>query len=163
MSTTDLTVAEVETSLKGWYAGPKSPGLIILEHELTNDTVGAFINTWPSAVQAGWKPVSVAQLDGTNKPYQNAQGSTGQVNAQDIVLGSAPSSTSASASSSSTASAGNNAGSKSSTASSAAQSSGSTTKNGTAADTKGSGAVRFEALSAVAALSMLVVSAVIVL
>ncbi|KAI0029315.1 hypothetical protein K488DRAFT_27819, partial [Vararia minispora EC-137] len=79
MSTTSLTVQQVEGNLTSWYTGAKSPGLIILEHELTNDTVAAFINTWPTAANNGWKPVSVAQLDGKQAPYQNAQGSSGAV------------------------------------------------------------------------------------
>jgi chitin deacetylase len=43
MTTGGTTFDKVTAGLQEWYAGPKSPGLIILEHELTNDTVNAFI------------------------------------------------------------------------------------------------------------------------
>ncbi|VDB90094.1 unnamed protein product [Peniophora sp. CBMAI 1063] len=133
MATTDLTLQSVENSLHGWYAGPKSPGLIILEHELTNDTVGAFINTFPAAMSAGWKAVSVAQLDGLNTPYQNAEGAEGQPTVANIIVdASASSSTAAStAGSSATASA---SGSSSNHASASASGSGSSAApSGTAA------------------------------
>lgn len=57
--------------------GPKTPGLIILEHELTNDTAQAFINNYYLIARNGWKAKSAAEMDGLNKPYQNAQGTTG--------------------------------------------------------------------------------------
>lgn len=52
---------------------------MILEHELTDDTVSAFMQTYPFVVDHGWAVTSVAQLDGLDKPYQNAEGSTGEV------------------------------------------------------------------------------------
>ncbi|KAF8909440.1 hypothetical protein CPB85DRAFT_1519372, partial [Mucidula mucida] len=41
------TVDSVDASITGWLTGPKSPGLAILEHELTEDTVQAFMNATP--------------------------------------------------------------------------------------------------------------------
>lgn len=52
---------------------------MILEHELTDDTVSAFMQTYPFMVDHAWAITSVAQLDGQDKPYQNAEGSTGEV------------------------------------------------------------------------------------
>jgi chitin deacetylase len=52
--------------------------LIILEHELNNDTVGAFINAYPNMKAKGWNTVSVARLVAsgvdkvTGKAYWNA-------------------------------------------------------------------------------------------
>jgi chitin deacetylase len=85
MATTSLTLDTVESNLRSWYAGPKSPGVIVLEHELTNDTVSGFIDTYPVAVQNGWNVVSVAQINGASA-YQNAQGQTGPVTPMDNVL-----------------------------------------------------------------------------
>ncbi|KAH9060911.1 carbohydrate esterase family 4 protein [Lactarius vividus] len=65
--------------------GPKTPGLIILEHELSDDSVQAFIDNYPLIGANSWRPVSVAQLDGLNSPYQNAQGTNGTVTTSDIV------------------------------------------------------------------------------
>lgn len=61
---------------------------MILEHELNNNTVSAFINAYPLIVQNGWKVVSVAQLDG-GSAYQNADGLTGPVApASGVLVGS---------------------------------------------------------------------------
>lgn len=56
--------------------GPKTPGLIILEHELSDESVHAFIDNYPLIGANGWNPVSVAQLDGLKDPYQNVQETT---------------------------------------------------------------------------------------
>ncbi|KAI0322459.1 glycoside hydrolase/deacetylase, partial [Amylostereum chailletii] len=80
MGSTDLTLDTVESNLRKWYTGPKSPGLIILEHELSDQTVQAFIDTFPVAVQNGWQAHSIAELDGKNVPYQNTVGTAGSVN-----------------------------------------------------------------------------------
>ena len=50
-------------------------------------TVDTFMDTWSYAVAAGWTVKSVAELDGLNKPYQNAAG-TGKVTSQAVVTGS---------------------------------------------------------------------------
>ncbi|KAI0677523.1 hypothetical protein C8Q78DRAFT_94630 [Trametes maxima] len=74
---------KVNSDLQTWITGPKSPGLIILEHELTNNTVGAFIQAFPLIQQNGWKYMSLAQLDGSDV-YQNSPSSTGQVTAGSV-------------------------------------------------------------------------------
>ncbi|KAH9943415.1 uncharacterized protein BXZ73DRAFT_97456 [Epithele typhae] len=58
------TRPQVDANLQKWITGPKSPGLIILEHELSNDTTGAFIQAFPLIAQNGWKFESLARLDG---------------------------------------------------------------------------------------------------
>ena len=67
--------------------GSQSTGLIILEHELRDYTVDTFMDTWSYAVAAGWTVKSVAELDGTNRPYQNAVGATGKVTSQAVMTG----------------------------------------------------------------------------
>jgi len=59
--------------MQTWLTGPKTPGLIILEHELSDESVQAFIDNYPLIGANGWNPVSVAQLDGLEEPYQNPQ------------------------------------------------------------------------------------------
>ena len=66
------TLTQIEKDMTSWLTGSKSPGLIILEHELTNDTIQAFINAWPMISQNGWKPVSQALLNSSwGAVYQN--------------------------------------------------------------------------------------------
>ena len=62
--------------------GPKSPGLVILEHELTPQSVAAFISAYPLIKGNGWSLQSLTQLYG-GRSYQNAQGSS----SNDVVPG----------------------------------------------------------------------------
>ena len=53
------------------FTGPKSPGLIVLEHELSEQSVGAFISAYPVIKANGWKTQSTARiLDGN--AYRNS-------------------------------------------------------------------------------------------
>ena len=58
--------------MQQWLTGPKSPGLIILEHELTNDTVTAFMDNFPLMQQNGWKMISTAEVNGSKPVYQDS-------------------------------------------------------------------------------------------
>ena len=59
------------------FSGPKSPGLIILEHELTMTTVDGFISSFPLIAANGWTFASLARVINTDGySYQNAQDST---------------------------------------------------------------------------------------
>ncbi|KAI0743073.1 hypothetical protein C8Q80DRAFT_1273630 [Daedaleopsis nitida] len=87
-STEDWSIGEangatrpgVDANLKKWISGAKSPGLIILEHELTNDTVGAFMQAFPLIAQNGWNFKSLARMNSDTDPiYQNAVDDTGDV------------------------------------------------------------------------------------
>lgn len=86
------TIPQIQDLLNKWLSGPKSPGLIILEHELTDDTVGIFMNTtWPGIKANNWQPKGIAQL--FNLPvYQNAQDNTAAVTPQKEVVPPASSS-----------------------------------------------------------------------
>ncbi|OSD04276.1 glycoside hydrolase/deacetylase [Trametes coccinea BRFM310] len=123
---------KVDASLKQWITGPKSPGLIILEHELTNNTVGAFIQAFPLIQQNGWKFVSIAQLDG-GSPYSNSPSSTGAVTPGQVAVLDGSDDSSSSNSSSSSAPAG------SSTSSAPASSASSGTSSGSANGNKAAG------------------------
>lgn len=58
--------------------GPKDPGLIILEHELSELSVQAFMHAWDLMVSNGWHLTSVAQMGGVNA-YQNSWNATSPV------------------------------------------------------------------------------------
>ncbi|KAE8232229.1 hypothetical protein CF326_g2740 [Tilletia indica] len=65
---------------------PHSPGVILLEHELTKYSVGAFEqHTWPGVKQYGWNPVSVPEMDGSAW-YANAQNGTSPTTSQSSML-----------------------------------------------------------------------------
>ncbi len=147
-STEDWSIGEasgttrpvVNQSLQKWITGPKSPGLVILEHELSNDTVGAFIQAFPLIAQNGWKFESVARMDG-GAVYQNSADAYSSLTPGTVgVPVSAPPSTSSfnsstsssSSSSQSSGSAGNNA-AKTTSAQSAQVTGASTTHNGAVA------------------------------
>ncbi|KAJ7142130.1 carbohydrate esterase family 4 protein [Mycena crocata] len=95
------TPQAVNSSMTKWLTGPKSPGLIILEHELSDQSVKSFISAYPVMQQNNWKLMSLAQLVGNNTAYQNSASDTGPVNKVDVINaknGTAPASTSGSAS-----------------------------------------------------------------
>lgn len=62
---------KIATQMHTWLTGSKNPGLIILEHELSNQSVQAFIDAWDLVVSNGWKTTSVAQMGGSSA-YQNS-------------------------------------------------------------------------------------------
>jgi chitin deacetylase len=62
LSINGTTPAIVAQKLQTWITGPKSPGLIILEHELTTESVNAFMNAYPLMKSNKWKLPSVAQI-----------------------------------------------------------------------------------------------------
>ncbi|KLO19951.1 glycoside hydrolase/deacetylase [Schizopora paradoxa] len=96
------TLDGVNNNMQQWLTGPKSPGLIILEHELYQQTVQAFMTNYPLMAQNGWKTVSTVVT--TNQTtYQNGTLVAGDSdNAFSVSVSTT--STSSSAASSSTAS-----------------------------------------------------------
>lgn len=95
------TAAKINSSMHEWLTGPRSPGLIILEHELSNQSVASFVAAYPVMQQNNWNIVSLAQLLGNNASYQNADNSTAPVNAVNIIDAKSGAPPSASASSTS--------------------------------------------------------------
>ncbi|KAI1786526.1 glycoside hydrolase/deacetylase [Ganoderma leucocontextum] len=133
---TGTTRENVDQNLQKWISAPKSPGLVILEHELTNDTVGAFIQVFPLIAQNGWKFESLARMDG-GAVYQNSADANSTlipatVGAPVSVPASSSSSTSSS-SRSSASSAANNAAQTTSAKSSQATGASASTHNGAVA------------------------------
>jgi len=78
LGTKYMTPERVHQNLTTWYTGPKSPGLIILEHELSTESVQAFIDAYPLIKSNGWEARSVAELLG-GPAYLNAVNDTGAV------------------------------------------------------------------------------------
>ena len=70
-------VERVSQLLAQVLAGSKSPGLIILEHELNNGTVDIFKNSvWPDIQRNGWRPSPIGALYDLPS-YQNAENNEG--------------------------------------------------------------------------------------
>ncbi|KAF9259516.1 glycoside hydrolase/deacetylase [Marasmius fiardii PR-910] len=70
------TLEGIDKQMDGWLSGPKTTGLVILEHELSDQTVQAFMNNFPKVKSNGWKTASLARIIGGAEPYQNVQGDT---------------------------------------------------------------------------------------
>ncbi|KAF6762111.1 carbohydrate esterase family 4 protein [Ephemerocybe angulata] len=108
MSTGITKPEDVASHLQQWISGPKSPGLVILEHEISDLSVGAFITAFPLIAQNGWKFMSLAETFG-DSPYLNADSSTSAtvtkasiLDGGDVTSSSSSSSTSTTTTSSST-------------------------------------------------------------
>ncbi|KAJ7348403.1 carbohydrate esterase family 4 protein [Mycena albidolilacea] len=90
-TTTDVIAGQMKT----WLNGPKSPGLMILEHELSGLSIGAFMAAYPLMKSAGWNLQSAARLVNTDGAYRNSPGPTGTVTAAGLLdfKGTGPSGT----------------------------------------------------------------------
>ncbi|RXW23916.1 hypothetical protein EST38_g1931 [Candolleomyces aberdarensis] len=80
------TPEQIVTEVTEWLGGPKSPGLVVLHHERTEDTVSVFTSAFPLIAQNGWRFESLASVYGGGS-YQNAQSSTSSVQRASIVDG----------------------------------------------------------------------------
>jgi chitin deacetylase len=83
LGTKYMTPARVHQNLTTWYSGPKSPGLIILEHELSTESVQAFVDAYPLIKSNGWDARSVAELLG-GPAYLNAANDTAPVGSMNV-------------------------------------------------------------------------------
>ncbi|EIW76113.1 carbohydrate esterase family 4 protein [Coniophora puteana RWD-64-598 SS2] len=77
------TSTEIHANMTQWLTGPKTPGLVILEHELSNASVQSFIDAYPMMTSNKWNVVSLAALDG-GASYQNAYDSSAPVAAANV-------------------------------------------------------------------------------
>lgn len=75
MTTGARSPETVAADLKTFITGSKVKGLNILEHEISEKSVNAFIGAFPLIAQNGWKFASLASALGED-PYQNAESST---------------------------------------------------------------------------------------
>ncbi|KAG9125692.1 hypothetical protein FRC07_006591 [Ceratobasidium sp. 392] len=80
------TLAKATAVLTKAYNGPKSPGLNILEHELTDVTVKLFMDTYPLIAKNGWKAMGVADVLGTSW-YINAADNASPVTPRPVAGG----------------------------------------------------------------------------
>ncbi|KAJ6606034.1 carbohydrate esterase family 4 protein [Mycena vulgaris] len=78
------TAEAISKSMSEWLTGPKNPGLIILEHELSDQSVASFVAAYPVMQANNWNLVSLAQLVGNNASYQNAADNVGAVVAANV-------------------------------------------------------------------------------
>jgi chitin deacetylase len=68
----DVTLESVEANFAKVLLGPKSPGLNILEHEITGTDVTAFLYAYPLMVSNGWVIKSIPEITGAAW-YQNSK------------------------------------------------------------------------------------------
>lgn len=71
--------------MNGWLNGPKHPGLMILEHELSDLSVQSFMDAYPLMVSTGWHLQSAAEINGTGV-YLNSKDSDSSVQRANGVL-----------------------------------------------------------------------------
>ncbi|KAJ7700698.1 hypothetical protein B0H17DRAFT_1195550 [Mycena rosella] len=97
LTTGGKTPEVIKKSMAEWLTWPKSPGLNILEHELSNESVASFIAAYSVMKENNWNLVSLAQLVGNNASYQNAPSSNRPVNLAHVAIPETAASFSASA------------------------------------------------------------------
>ena len=74
----DITLESAQANFAQALSGPKSPGLNILEHEITDVDVTVFLYAYPLMVSNGWVIKSIPEITGANW-YQNAKDNTSPV------------------------------------------------------------------------------------
>ncbi|KAG6887692.1 hypothetical protein C0995_013434 [Termitomyces sp. Mi166 len=86
LTSNGTTLQIIHNSFVEWLSGPKTPGIITLEHELSDLSVDAFMDAWTLIGAAGWKTASLASIigDGT---YQNSDDSDSPVTVDGIIAG----------------------------------------------------------------------------
>ncbi|KAL0070768.1 hypothetical protein AAF712_001989 [Marasmius tenuissimus] len=118
------SIQGISQSYDQWLTGSKDHGLMILEHELSDQTVQAFMENYPKIKSNGWETASLARIVSGAEPYQNVLGD--QVAPASIYLNNgtmaSPTSTSASTSSTSSASSTSSESSKATVAANASHS-----------------------------------------
>jgi len=97
------TNSSVNAMMSGWLTGSKSPGLLILEHEVNPNDIGVFMTNYPLMMSNGWSVKTVADAFSMDW-YQNSADNKASVTTMSVGSGqlasNSSSSTSASASSS---------------------------------------------------------------
>ncbi|GAA5967823.1 hypothetical protein JCM3765_001893 [Sporobolomyces pararoseus] len=89
-------LAGLEAELRKWQTGPKSPGVIGLEHESGPNTVAGFVNTFSGIKQNGWDARNIPDLWDAQW-YQNAEDNDDPKKNTSFVIGSGPFNTSSAA------------------------------------------------------------------
>jgi len=70
---------QVVDTITGYITGPKTPGLVLLEHTNSAITVGGFMTVYPAIIANGWAFRSVMDVANDDTIYQNANSSTSSV------------------------------------------------------------------------------------
>ncbi|KAJ3480312.1 hypothetical protein NLJ89_g12288 [Agrocybe chaxingu] len=65
--------AHIHASMTRFLASPKSPGLMILEHESKDVTVAGFIQSYPLIASNGWNFASLARVIGDGLGHPGGQ------------------------------------------------------------------------------------------
>ncbi|KZT24481.1 carbohydrate esterase family 4 protein [Neolentinus lepideus HHB14362 ss-1] len=73
LTTGGTTMQAINQSMTQWLTGTKSPGLIILEHELSAESVQAYMDAYPVMIQNGWKLQSVSEIQ-DGQPFRSDGG-----------------------------------------------------------------------------------------
>lgn len=81
------TLETIANQMQEWLTRPKSPGLVVLEHEDSDDALNAFVDAFPKILENGWKFESLARLFGQGQAYQNAMDDTSEVKPYDVMAG----------------------------------------------------------------------------
>ncbi|KAK7039785.1 carbohydrate esterase family 4 protein [Favolaschia claudopus] len=79
------TAEKIQSDMKKWLTGSKSPGLVVLEHELSKQSVDAFMAAYPLMIENNWKVAPMGELFGGNVSYQNAASNTGAVTLNNLI------------------------------------------------------------------------------
>jgi hypothetical protein len=74
-----------------YLTGPKTPGLVLLEHTNSAITIGGFMAVFPLIAANGWSFQSTAELLGAGRVYLNANSSTSDVSKKGVLLNEASS------------------------------------------------------------------------
>ncbi len=77
---------QVVDTIGRYLSGPKSPGLVLLEHTNSAITVGGFIAAFPLIASNSWTFRSFAEVISGGQAYQNANSSTSGVTRKDILF-----------------------------------------------------------------------------
>lgn len=73
-----ITPQAIQANFQNWLSNPqKTPGLVVLEHELSDAGVQCFMAAYPLIKQFNWVIKSVVDLAGLG-PYQNVDDDTSQ-------------------------------------------------------------------------------------
>ena len=84
-----VTLDSVESNFANVLAGPKSPGLNILEHEISSDDVTSFLYAYPLMKSNGWVVKSLPEITGANW-YQNSKDNVSPVTPMDQIANYPP-------------------------------------------------------------------------
>ncbi|XP_006460101.1 hypothetical protein AGABI2DRAFT_219773 [Agaricus bisporus var. bisporus H97] len=81
------TEEEIGSEMDKWLSGPKSPGLIILEHEDSDGALNSFMEAFPKIATNGWKFESLARILGGGQAYQNSFDADSEVKPVNLMAG----------------------------------------------------------------------------